>query len=307
MILKFIFYDTEILFLRYNILITTLLDYNKYYNGVLKSKLYKNLNMMNYMVLIIQTIKMIITYKKKEEFFNFFENFDKKDYILEDIDSYFYHIDNDLYKTCVELFNYFRDIILNIKKFLLEIKIVKDEIKEKILDYNKKDVLSLSKSSSNDLKKIIFETMGIKEISSSINREEIIDEIITILLNIREKSNNKQILKDIISNTNLKKIYLLEKFIKVDNITKEIKIYLEGSNIEKLRNLLILENNNNLKKIKRILIKVLKIDYDKLIELNKYYNFINSWDDIYVYNFDKIYYIINDTNTIKKEIKKSKL
>jgi hypothetical protein len=128
MILKFIFYDTEILFLRYSIILSKLLEFNNHYNGILKSKLYKNLDIMKNLIIIIEMIRMSIGGKKKEVFFNLFENFDKNDYILEDINSYIYHIDNDLYKICVELFYYFRDIILSIKNFLLEIKIVKDTL-----------------------------------------------------------------------------------------------------------------------------------------------------------------------------------
>jgi hypothetical protein len=234
--------------------------------------------------------------------FKRFERFNIDNYQLINIDKFFYHIDNDLYITCVNLFNYLINIILTIKKFFVNLRTIINEL-NKTLENIVKPVLVLSSSSPNMDIKITLDKLNLKLKSDNINKEEIINEIINKLHNI--KKNNKNILSDIKNILNIKNIFILDKIFE-EKECHEFNCYLI-----KYRELLLEENDKTLKQIRKII--DLKLNEEKnenniLIDKYKKINkFLNSFDYIYINDIDKIYFLINKTNNIKKEISDSNL
>ena len=140
-----------------------------------------------------------------------------------------------------------------------------------------------------------------KKKENSENDKDVINKIINLILEIRE--NKKEIIRNIKSELNINQIFILDKYFKENDYKILIKF------IDEIRNMLREQDNKTLKKINKILSNF-KIDIviDKdLVNLNKYYTFINTFDNINIFEIDKILYMINESNEIKKGIDQSNL
>ena len=133
------------------------------------------------------------------------------------------------------------------------------------------------------------------------------DKTITIIINkikeIKENENKKNIIKNIRDELNIKGIFILDKYLKEDDYNLLIIF------INEIRDILRIEDNIKLKKINNIISKFKRenIINKDLNKIEKYYKFINSWDKLYMYENNNIFYMINETNEIKKEIQECKL
>jgi hypothetical protein len=159
---------------------------------------------------------------------------------------------------------------------------------------------------------VIFGTRRKKDISNLINKyynkkdnsesnKDVINKIINLILEIRE--NKKEIIRNIKNELNINQIFILDKYFKENDYKILIKF------IDEIRNMLREQDNKTLKKINKILSNF-KIDIviDKdLVNLHEYYTFINTFDNINIFEIDKILYMINESNEIKKGIEQSNL
>lgn len=437
----------EGLITNYSIIINRLILYNEYYNGKDKNIINRNLNTINYFIIFLQEIGLIIYERKPiDDFFKLMDMLNIDNYNLIDINDniYYYHINS--YKLYVEVFEHLKKIIKNIKLFCDEVKIIKEEINSKIreiqrnqniikssssIDFfrktletfiikksrsaNKRDIINeiitrilnlekrnkkkflevknvlkeyniyddnnedikqiLNRENKETLNKINENILSIyMKLSSSKKTEEIINEIIIKLINIKlnnlfEEIKNKlsfnyniksksineediilEIIKIIITETTInnriseiKKIIksnyykkkdinenlLIEGLIEIKEINKNITGYIKNELnikeifildkylknnyklfiIDEIINILRGQDNMTLKKINKIISKI-NIDDDKnkdLINLEKYYKFVNSWNNINILDIDNVIYMINETNEIKRDIKSCNL
>jgi hypothetical protein len=182
--------------------------------------------------------------------------------------------------------------IIDIKEIISSNYLIKSiSSNEDLLIYDMIQYVILEKNNYNKISyinNILFSNYEKKDksIDDIIIRNEIIFKILELNLN--------QIITKIQNELNIYGIYIFDKFIKENNI---LTIY-------QLENILSQENNITLKKIYKILSKKEKDDKKKKNILTKYYNFINSFDYIYIIDIDKIFYRIDKINKIKIEIEK---
>lgn len=257
----------------YKKILFILKEYNNVYKGkekhIIDNNLIKMISLNKYLYPIY---KLIYLNKNLNEFYNLYEDFNVENYKLDDINTFVYHLNMELYYKFIDIYNYLLKIVIIIKSFIDNIKKVNEEIDDKIKKHQK---MSSSLSSSNDYRKMILLSLNIKEDSSNIKREDLIEKILFLLSRVNEID-----LRRIKNDLMRKKIYIegdYEKFIKIQS----------------------------LRTLKRIL-KVLEANKkdDVLEKLNRFRNFINDFSNINICEFNKniqIYYEINYHNTIKEE------
>ena len=268
--LEYLFYDLNNLINNYSLIIDILLkEYNKYYNGKIKTELDNNFAKMDYMINLIRYIYN--TYFKDRnnvnDFFKLFEKINIDNYNLTNIDSFLYHIDMNIYNLCVNFYYYLKDIIKCIKILCNDVQIVKTEIKENI-DKNNKSISS-SLSSSNDYNKIILNFSAIKKHSNSFNKEYSINELISYLNLLKTKKTLRQINEELEKNG-------------IDKIDEEIL------NTEyKFSNFLREQTKKNLKKIKYVIITKNEIIEEITSYFMKYKTRLeNIKNELYLYDID---------------------
>lgn len=239
----------------YSIIINSLILINNHYNGKYKTQLNKNFNTIMRMIILIEEIQIILFQKKNiSEFFEKIEILNMDDYELIDIDNeyFFYHLNMNDYKKYVELFEYLKKIFRCIQNFCFQIKIINSEIKDKIFKIQKSNnIKKSSKSSSSDYYKKTLETFIIKK-SRSISKKDIINEIISYLLNLKKRNNNK----------------LLE----INKKFHENNIYIYDDDIDDMKVKLNKENITKLNEIKSIILSI----YMKLSSGRKDEDIINE-------------------------------
>ena len=239
----------------YSLIINTLKEINDHYYGKYKTQLNKNFNTMMRMIILIEEIQIILFQKKNiNDFFEKIEILNMDDYQLIYIDNeyFFYHINMNDYKKYVELFEYFKKIFISIQNFYFQVKIINNEIKENIFKIQKRDnIKKSSKSSSSDYYRKTLETFIIKK-SKSISKKNIINEIISYLLNLKNRNNTK--------------------LLKIKQIFNEKNIYIYDDDIDVMKVKLNNEDITKLNEIKSIILSI----YMKLSSGRKDEDIINE-------------------------------
>ena len=287
-------------------------------------------------IIINDIIRYILSLKKRNN-----KKFLELKKVLNENDVYIFDEDDEIIKRKLEKEN--KETLNKINEFVISkyMKLSSDkkegeiinEIIFRLINFHLNDLLeeirsvitsnfNIKQTSKNDeeiileiINIVIFVTNIIKrkaDISNLINKYynkkenihtniDVINNIINLILEIRE--NKKYIIRNIKSELNINQIFIFDKYFKENDYKILIKF------IDEIRNMLREQDNKTLKKINKILSNF-KIDVviDKdLDNLHKYYNFINTFDNIYIFDIDKILYMINETNEIKKGIEQSKL
>jgi hypothetical protein len=287
-------------------------------------------------IIINDIIRYIYSLKKRNN-----KKFIELKNVLNENDIYIFDEDDEIIKRNLEKEN--KETLNKINEFVLS-KYMKlssekkegeiiNEIIFRLINFYLNDLLeeirsvitsnfNIKQHSKND-EEIILEIINIvifgtniirrkKDISNLINKyynkkensesnKDVINKIINLILEIRE--NKKEIIRNIKSELNINQIFILDKYFKENDYKILIKF------IDEIRNMLREQDNKTLKKINKILSNF-KIDIfiDKdLVNLHKYYTFINTFDNINIFEIDKILYMINESNEIKKEIEQSNL
>jgi len=257
----------------YNKILYILKEYNNVYKGnekyLIDNNLSKMIKLNNYLYI-----------DNLSEIFNLYQNFNVENYELEDIKTFVYHINIELYDKAIEAFNYLLKIVINIKLMIDNIKKVNDEIDDK-MKKNQEKIIKSSSSSSNDFRETILQSLNINVKKLSIDKDDLIDSILLLLSRV--------------SNSDFKKI-------KNELIIK--KIYLENDYVNFIK-------KQSLRKLKQIL-KVIKANntssYD--LFLTRIKNFINDFTNINICDFNRnilVYYEISIGNSIKQDIINSDL
>jgi len=287
-------------------------------------------------IIINDIIRYIYSLKKRNN-----KKFIELKNVLNENDIYIFDEDDEIIKRKLEKEN--KETLNKINEFVLS-KYMKlssekkegeiiNEIIFRLINFYLNDLLeeirsvitsnfNIKQHSKND-EEIILEIINIvifgtniirrkKDISNLINKyynkkdnsesnKDVINKIINLILEIRE--NKKEIIRNIKNELNINQIFILDKYFKENDYKILIKF------IDEIRNMLREQDNKTLKKINKILSNF-KIDIviDKdLVNLHKYNTFINTFDNINIFEIDKILYMINESNEIKKEIEQSNL
>ena len=271
------FIELKTILSNYSIIIERLILYNELYNGKLKEIINRNLNTIKYLIIILESIQLSIIYKNIDEFFDIFESLKIDDYNLKEFDKelYLYHINMNDYKIYVELFEFFKNIIKNIKKFCDDIKEIKTNIINKIKEIKtniNNNVSSSSSGSLNIYKSILISQLTRKKnyqviLSSSKNNEEIIKEIIINLIRYHINDLFEDLKKFILNYYNIK-----EDRINEDYIIIKIIYYVLLNNNHSITDIKEIINNNYIKKNNSIedkyIIDILINSINKILRIN---------------------------------------
>jgi len=271
----------EVIMIYYKKILYILKEYNNVYKGnekyLIDNNLVKMIKLNNYLLSIY---KLLYLNNNINEFYNLYEDFNEENYKLDDINTFVYHFNIELYNECINLFNYLLKIVIIIKKLIDNIKKLNEEIDDKIKKHEKRHLSS--SSSLNEFNEMIIRSLNIniKKDSSSSIKDDKIEKILLILSKMSE-SELKKIKNDLIT----KKIYLednYENYLKIQTL-RTLKIILK-----------VLEMNNK----------------DNILEnLNRFRNFINDFSNIYIYDYNniEIFYEVNFHITIKEDFINSDL